>query len=70
MLHRMKKRDRSPVASLACGNHKCLNYGQAGQGELKVHETYGPDQIRYQGRIRWIRCRGRQSGFGERKNTP
>jgi len=56
--------------------YECPSYGQAGQGNLKqgrlrwTRKTYGPDQIRYQGRIRWIRCLSCQSEFSERKNPP
>ncbi|MDE0529649.1 MAG: IS1 family transposase [Truepera sp.] len=60
----MKNTDRPPIASLACVNHECPSYGQAGQGNLKVRKTYGPDRIRY------LRCLNCQSEFSERKNTP
>ncbi len=76
ILHHVKNTDRPPIASLACTNHECPSYGQAGQGNLKegrvrwTRKTYGPDRIRYQGRIRWIRCLSCQSEFSERKHTP
>ena len=60
----MKNTDRPPIASLACVNHECPSYGRAGQGNLKVRKTYGPDQIRY------LRCRSCAGEFSERKNTP
>ncbi|MDE0098213.1 MAG: IS1 family transposase, partial [Truepera sp.] len=60
----MKKRDQPPLESLACVNHECPGYGQAGQGNLKVRKVYGPDRIRY------LRCLSCQSEFSERKNTP
>ena len=60
----MKNTDRPPIASLACVNHECPSYGQAGQGNLRVRKCYGPDQIRY------LRCLSCQSEFSERKNTP
>ncbi len=82
ILHHVKKRDQPPLESLACVNHECPSYGQAGQadqGRIRwiregrvrwTRKSYGPDQIRYQGRIRWIRCLSCQSEFSERKNTP
>ncbi len=60
----MKNTDRPPIASLACVNHECPSYGQAGQGNLRVRKSYGPDQIRY------LRCRSCQCEFSERKHTP
>ncbi len=72
----MKNTDRPPIASLACVNHECPNYGQIGQGnqgrirwikEGRVRwtrKTYGPDRIRY------LRCLSCQSEFSERKHTP
>ena len=49
----MEKTNRPPIASLACVNHECPSYGQAGQDNLRegrvrwTRKTYGPDRIRY-----------------------
>ena len=70
ILRQMENTDRPPIAGLTCVYPECPSYGQAGQGSLIARMTYGPDQVRYQGRVRWIRCRSCQSEFSERKNTP
>jgi len=54
---------RSPLETLACVNHRCELYGQAGRNNLTVRRTYGKDKIRY------LRCRACGSEFSERKNT-
>jgi IS1 family transposase len=58
-----KTHSRSPLASLACVNPDCERYGQQGGSNLTIRKVYGRDQIRY------LRCRGCQSEFSERKNT-
>lgn len=54
---------RPPLETLACVNHRCELYGQAGQTNLTVRKTYGKDAIRY------LRCQACGSEFSERKNT-
>jgi IS1 family transposase/transposase-like protein len=61
----MNKRNhpRPPLESLACVNPACDRYGEKGGKKLTVRKVYGRDQIRY------LRCRGCQQEFSERKNT-
>lgn len=60
----MGKSHRPPLESLACVNHECKHYGQAGLENLRVRKTYGHDELRY------LRCRGCGHEFSERRNTP
>lgn len=60
----MGKSHRPPLESLACVNHECEHYGQAGLENLRVRKTYGHDELRY------LRCRGCGHEFSERRNTP
>jgi hypothetical protein len=61
----MNKRNypRPPLASLAGVNPNYDLYGQAGGTNLSIRKVYGREQIRY------LRCRGCQQEFSERKNT-
>lgn len=61
----MKKENitRPPLASLACVNPNCDQYGQKGGDNVTIRKVYGRDQIRY------LRCRCCQEEFSERKNT-
>ena len=54
---------RLPLASLACVNPDCQDYGMAGAENLYIRKIYGKDHIRY------LRCRTCQEEFSERKNT-
>jgi len=58
-----RKIPRPPIESLACVNPECDLYGQKGGGNLTIRKVYGRDQLRY------LRCRGCQAEFSERKNT-
>ncbi len=54
---------RPPLESLACVNPDCDLYGQKGGTNLIIRKVYSRDNIRY------LRCRGCQQEFSERKNT-
>lgn len=54
---------RPPLESLACIDHRCDLYGQAGQGNLTVRKVYGQDAIRF------VRCTCCGAEFSERKAT-
>ncbi len=58
-----KNYPRSPLANLACVNPHCDLYRQEGGTNLMIRKVYGQFQIRY------LRCRGCQTEFSERKNT-
>lgn len=58
-----KNHTRPPLESLACVNPDCDLYGQKGGTNLIIRKVYGRDNIRY------LRCRGCQQEFSERKNT-
>ncbi len=60
----MRKHHRPPLESLACVNHECRHYGQAGLENLRVRKTYGRDKLRY------LRCGSCGHEFSERRNTP
>ena len=60
----MRKHHRPPLESLACVNHECEHYGQAGLENLRVRKTYGRDKLRY------LRCGSCGHEFSERRNTP
>jgi IS1 family transposase/transposase-like protein len=54
---------RPDLATLACVNADCQQFGRPGQGNLTIRKVYGQDGIR---RLRWGSC---QEEFSERRNT-
>jgi IS1 family transposase/transposase-like protein len=58
-----KQFTRPPLASLACVNEFCDQYGKKDQGNLCIRKVYGKANIRY------LRCGCCQKEFSERKGT-
>ena len=54
---------RPDLATLACINTDCQQFGRPGQGNLTIRKVYGED------RIRLLRCCSCHEEFSERRNT-
>jgi transposase-like protein len=54
---------RPDLATLACVNADCQQFGRPGQGHLAIRKIYGND------RIRLLRCGSCHEEFSERRNT-
>jgi transposase-like protein len=53
------------LQNFCCQNPACADYGQRGQGNLRVAFRYGPAKQR-----RYLACRTCQHRFSERQGTP
>jgi hypothetical protein len=54
---------RPDLATLACINADCQEFGRPGQGHLAIRKVYGKDGIRLS------HCRSCHEAFSERRNT-
>jgi IS1 family transposase len=54
---------RPELATLACINTDCQQFGRPGQGNLAIRKVYGKD------RMRLLRCRSCHEEFSERRNS-